>query len=440
MPRRSRTSPWRRQAQPSWWPGHSESETLPKPAVRRGPRRPPVGSLLALLALLLPFVLVGGANALTTAMFGVPGVGDRPGTPPRHLGVTGELPEQREPGVRLIRDSRSMRAASEPDTGAGSAIRVPDGPAGIPEPMLRAYRNAADRLSETDSSCGLHWSVLAAIGRVESGHGNSGRVDASGTTVTAILGPRLNGGAGFAAVPDTDAGELDGDTVWDRAVGAMQFLPATWDRYGVDGNDDGIASPHNAHDAALAAGKYLCAAGGDLSREEELARAVFEYNHSERYVRDVLGWATAYRTGGHPTPAPDIPDLGPAAPERTGEAVHPPAPDNGPKPSDRRAPDEFAPLSPAAPPKDEPSGNGPSFEPIVPETAQRPAGQSTSGGNEPGSNASPSDSPAPTHSEQGADAVAGSDSAASGTPESRSAAEPTSNTEPDGDPSGGSAD
>ncbi|SFT83495.1 Membrane-bound lytic murein transglycosylase B [Actinopolyspora lacussalsi subsp. righensis] len=408
MPRRSRTSPWRRRDQPSWWPRHSESETLPKPTARRGPRRPPVGSLLALLALLLPFVLVGGANALTTAMFGDPGVGDRPGTPPRQLGVTGELPEQREPGVRLIRDSRSMRGPSEPDTGAGSAIRVPDGPAGIPEPMLRAYRDAADRISETEPSCGLHWSVLAAIGRVESDHGDSGRVDDSGTTVTAILGPRLNGGAGFAAVPDTDAGELDGDPVWDRAVGAMQFLPATWDRYGVDGNDDGVASPHNAHDAALAAGKYLCAAGGDLNRDGELARAVFEYNHSERYVRDVLGWATAYRTGGHPTPAPDIPELGPATPERSGEVVHPPAPSNGPEPSGQRPPGEFPPLSPASPPETSPSGTGPSetapsFEPIVPETAQRPTGQS-----------------APTGSESGSDA--------------------SSSTEPDAEPSGGSGD
>ncbi|SDJ67847.1 Membrane-bound lytic murein transglycosylase B [Actinopolyspora mzabensis] len=440
MPRRSRTSPWRRRDQPAWWPRHSESETLPNSTARRGPRRPSVGSLLALLALLLPFVLVGGANALTAAMFDAPGVGERSGTPPRQLGITGELPEQREPGVRLLRDSRSMRAASEPDTGAGSAVRVPDGPAGIPAPMLRAYRDAADRISETEPSCGLHWSVLAAIGRVESGHGDSGRVDDSGTTVTAILGPRLNGGAGFAAVPDTDAGELDGDPVWDRAVGAMQFLPATWDRYGVDGNDDGIASPHNAHDAALAAGKYLCAAGGDLSREEKLARAVFEYNHSERYVRDVLGWASAYRTGGHPTPAPDLPDLGPAAPERTGEAVHLPAPSEGPEPSGQRAPEEFAPLSPASPPKDEPSGNGPSFEPIVPETAQRPTGQSTSGGNEPGSGPSSDVAPAPSRSEQGDDSMGSSESAASGTPESRSAAEPTSSTGPDAEPSGGSAD
>ncbi|WP_092597941.1 lytic transglycosylase domain-containing protein [Actinopolyspora xinjiangensis] len=353
-------------------------------ARRRGPRRSPVGSLLLLLALLLPFVLVGGANALTSALFAPSGEGERERPTPRGLGVTGQLPERREPSVRLLRDSRALGNPSEPDTGAGDAIRVPSGPTGIPEPVLRAYRDAAGRISGTDPSCGLHWSVLAAIGRAESGHARSGRVDESGTTVTAILGPRLTGGSGFAAVPDTDSGELDGDPVWDRAVGPMQFLPATWSRYGADGDDDGAASPHNVRDAALAAGRYLCEAGGDLGRHDELARAVFAYNHSERYVRDVLGWATAYRTGAHPTPAPEIPELETAEPERSGEAAHPPAPTDVPEPSGRREPVEFPPLSPA------PSEPGSSFEPIVPDTRQRPAGRPSSAGNGPGETTAPS--------------------------------------------------
>jgi membrane-bound lytic murein transglycosylase B len=59
---------------------------------------------------------------------------------------------------------------------------------------------------------------------------------------------------GRFALPD--AGAWDSDTVWDRAVGPMQFIPDTWQRWGADGNGDGAAGPNNLDDAALAAGRY----------------------------------------------------------------------------------------------------------------------------------------------------------------------------------------
>ncbi len=37
----------------------------------------------------------------------------------------------------------------------------------------------------------------------------------------------LNGANGTQAIRDTDAGQLDGDSIWDRAVGPMQFIPST---------------------------------------------------------------------------------------------------------------------------------------------------------------------------------------------------------------------
>src|SRR2546428_764976 len=80
----------------------------------------------------------------------------------------------------------------------------------------------------------------------------SGVVDANGTTVSPILGPVLDGN-GFAAIPDTDGGRLDGNQVWDRAVGPMQFLPSTWTTWSADGNGDHRADPNNVFDASLAA-------------------------------------------------------------------------------------------------------------------------------------------------------------------------------------------
>ncbi|WP_433871362.1 lytic transglycosylase domain-containing protein [Saccharopolyspora sp. CA-218241] len=223
----------------------------------------------------------------------------RPAAPDlRDVGVTGRLPAAPAPSPELLDRAAERRPFG---TGAGPEVAVPDGPLGIPAPVLAAYREGADGLSGT--GCGLHWSVLASIGRIESGHARGGRLDAEGTTVEAILGPRLSGGPGVAAVPDTDRGELDGDPVWDRAVGPMQFIPGTWAKFSADGNDDGARSPHNVHDAVAAAGRFLCSGGADLGDERELARAVFRYNHSDEYVRTVLAWARAYAEGVTPTPA-----------------------------------------------------------------------------------------------------------------------------------------
>ncbi|WP_219905546.1 lytic transglycosylase domain-containing protein, partial [Actinopolyspora mortivallis] len=301
-----------------------------------------------LLGLLVPFVVVGGANAVTEAWWGEDDVANTPkrAAAPAGTGVTGELPRQRKPSVRLLRDSASL---DDPRTTNG--VRVPEGRFGVPEPLVKAYRGASRRIAGTHPSCGLHWSVLAAIGRVESGHARSVRLDERGTTATAILGPRLDGGPEVAAVPDSDAGRLDGDPVWDRAVGPMQFLPSTWARFGADGNGDGKRSPHNVHDAALAAARYLCTGGGRLHDGRELARAVFRYNHSESYVREVLGWATAYRTGVRPTEVElvaEVPEVDVPAPVDDPGITTP-----RPTPSRETPHRTFPPLSPAPEPAEE---------------------------------------------------------------------------------------
>jgi murein DD-endopeptidase MepM/ murein hydrolase activator NlpD len=105
---------------------------------------------------------------------------------------------------------------------------------------------------------GIPWNVLAAINKIESNLGRN-------------MGPSSAG-----------------------AVGWMQFMPSTWERWGTDANGDGVADPWNAEDAIVSAARYLAAAGGAT----DIERAVFAYNHADWYVREVLDLAQIYAQGG----------------------------------------------------------------------------------------------------------------------------------------------
>ena len=163
--------------------------------------------------------------------------------------------------------------------------------AGIPEPAVRAYATATLRESRDAPACHLGWTTLAGIGWVESQHGTiGGRVlGVDGRSDRPVLGPVLDGRDGVAAIP-TDAGR------WERATGPLQFLPSTWERWSADGDEDGVADPQDLDDAALAAARYLCAAGGDLATGDGWVAAVRAYNHADAYVRAVYDAAAAYAT------------------------------------------------------------------------------------------------------------------------------------------------
>ncbi|EWT01382.1 hypothetical protein N865_08680 [Intrasporangium oryzae NRRL B-24470] len=169
----------------------------------------------------------------------------------------------------------------------------PAGPMTQDQLLWAAYSSAADALSTT---CHLPVTLLAAIGEVESSSLRGRRLDSRHDVVPPVIGPALSGGQ-FASVRDTDGGRLDGDPVWDHAVGPMQFIPATWRIWGADGNGDGVADPENIEDAALTAGRYLCAGGRDLSRRADLQDAILSYNHSQRYLATVLGLVDAMTNG-----------------------------------------------------------------------------------------------------------------------------------------------
>ncbi|MGX1887477.1 lytic transglycosylase domain-containing protein [Streptomyces sp. NPDC055287] len=196
---------------------------------------------------------------------------------------------------------RYMPGSSARSSSGGGPV-VPFGRAAVPGTVLGAYRRAEAGLAKSAPACDLRWQLLAAIGQVESGQARGGRVDADGTTYAPIIGPQLNG-RGFARIRDTDGGAYDNDTSYDHAVGPMQFIPSTWARWGADGNGDGSMNPHNVYDAALAAGRYLCAAGRDLSRPQDLNRAILSYNRSREYLRVVLSWYGYFRDGHQVLPA-----------------------------------------------------------------------------------------------------------------------------------------
>jgi hypothetical protein len=136
--------------------------------------------------------------------------------------------------------------------------------ADIPPSYLRRYRSAVGRCA------GLSWSVLAAVGKVESDHGR-------------------------ARLPGVRSG-------WNQAgaAGPMQFgigqgrAGNAWARYGGDFDGDGHTSVYDPGDAIPAAARYLCAYGAP----HRLDRALFAYNRSWSYVARVKRLARRYVAGG----------------------------------------------------------------------------------------------------------------------------------------------
>src|SRR4029077_1338515 len=111
----------------------------------------------------------------------------------------------------------------------------------IPPFLLPIYQAAG-------TAYGIPWQVLAAINEVETDYGRDLSVSSAG------------------------------------AEGWMQFLPSTWETYGVDANGDGFKDPYTPADAIFAAARYLKAAGGDV----DIRGAVYSYNHSQAYVGSVM--------------------------------------------------------------------------------------------------------------------------------------------------------
>jgi hypothetical protein len=128
---------------------------------------------------------------------------------------------------------------------------------GRPSSYLQLFQESAAQYCP-----GLSWTVLAAIGQIESGDGQN-------------EGPSTAG-----------------------ALGPMQFLPSTWQTWGTDGfGDTGPPNIMNPYDAVPSAARLLCADGA-ASGGAGLRNAIFGYNHAGWYVDEVLTLAGEYAQEG----------------------------------------------------------------------------------------------------------------------------------------------
>jgi soluble lytic murein transglycosylase-like protein len=147
-----------------------------------------------------------------------------------------------------LRNSQGVPTLANPST----SLALP-GPAviGVPNFFIDKFRIPVFLLPIYQAAgiqYGVRWEVLAAINEIETDYGRNLNVSSAG------------------------------------ALGWMQFMPATWKRYGVDANRDGRKDPFNPVDAIFAAARYLKAAGA----ADDLRNAIFAYNHADWYVESVL--------------------------------------------------------------------------------------------------------------------------------------------------------
>ena len=172
--------------------------------------------------------------------------------PRRRSSRTPALPAARSLGARgatPLRNSDGSPTTSNP--GLVDALPGPSTATGVPNFVIRKFRVPVFLLPIYQAAgiqYGVRWEILAAINEIETDYGRNLNVSSAG------------------------------------ALGWMQFIPSSWQAYGVDANKDGRKDPYNPVDAIFAAARYLKAAG----YEQDVRRSIFAYNHADWYVDSVM--------------------------------------------------------------------------------------------------------------------------------------------------------
>ena len=214
-----------RTPEPTAVPTAPPAQADPTPSATAEPARPPRG----------------GQNQRSGS------VGDDRALDPNSEAGSGKL-EQPSAAPEPTRDPDGSPTLADPTV----SIATP-GPAriGVPNFFIDKFRIPPFLLPIYQAAgieYGVRWEVLAAINEIETDYGRNLNVSSAG------------------------------------ALGWMQFMPASWEMYGVDGNQDGLKDPYNPVDAIFAAARYLKAAGADT----DLRAAIFAYNHADWYVDSVI--------------------------------------------------------------------------------------------------------------------------------------------------------
>jgi Transglycosylase SLT domain len=167
--------------------------------------------------------------------------------------------QHKDGGTKPMKPKPGRKPDGTPTLANPTTTIAPFGPApvGVPNIVIDQFE-IPPFLLPLYQACGtqyaIPWQVLASINKIETAFGTNLSVSTAG------------------------------------AVGWMQFLPSSWEAYGVDANADGRKDPYNPVDAICAAARDLRAAGG----EQDLRSAIFAYNHADWYVDAVLLYADAY--------------------------------------------------------------------------------------------------------------------------------------------------
>jgi hypothetical protein len=131
------------------------------------------------------------------------------------------------------------------------ALPTPNSATSVPNFVIRQFHVPIFLLpiyQAAGNQYGIRWEILAAINEIETDYGRNLSVSTAG------------------------------------ALGWMQFIPSSWQMYGVDANGDKKKDPYNPVDAIFAAANYLKAAGG----QKDIRKAIFAYNHAGWYVDSVM--------------------------------------------------------------------------------------------------------------------------------------------------------